>query len=72
MLVKVLVNNKGEYLKDYALEAFFDFFPSRTSVGLMGQWTTTDPREAMHFWTSMDAIVARNWNKSFNYKNVEI
>ena len=75
MIVKVLQHKNGKYLKDYELEAYpnYDFLSNKECVGLMGFWLTDEPREAMHFYTSISAIVARNWvGNKFNYKNVEI
>lgn len=71
MIVKVLQNKEGKYLKDFCLEEIDELLYS--SVGLMCYWVTDDPREAMHFYSSISAIVAKNWvGRDFDYKNVEI
>nr|DAG84009.1 MAG TPA: hypothetical protein [Caudoviricetes sp.] len=71
MIVKVLQNKEGKYLKDFCLEEIDELFYS--SVGLMCYWVTDDPREAMHFYSSNSAIVAKSWvGHGFDYKNVEI
>lgn len=71
MIVKVLQNKEGKYLKDFCLEEIDELLYS--SVGLMCYWVTDGPREAMHFYSSISAIVAKNWvGRDFDYKNVEI
>lgn len=71
MIVKVLQNKEGKYLKDFCLEEIDELLYS--SVGLMCYWVTDDLREAMHFYSSISAIVAKNWvGRDFDYKNVEI
>lgn len=71
MIVKVLQNKKGEYLKDFCLETIDDLFYPVT--GLMCYWITDNPNEAMHFYSSISAIVAKSWvGSGFDYKNVEI
>lgn len=71
MIVKVLQNKEGKYLKNYCLETVDELFCSVT--GLMCYWTTDDPKEAMHFYSSNSAIVAKSWvGKGFDYKNIEI
>ena len=73
MIVKVLQHKNGKYLKDYCLESQSEILTAENCVGLMGYWLTDNPEEAMHFYTSISAIVARNWvGSDFNYKNVEI
>ena len=71
MIVKVLQNKEGKYLKNFCLEEIDEVLYS--SVGLMCYWVTDDPREAMHFYSSNSAIVAKSWvGHGFDYKNVEI
>ena len=72
MIVKVLQNKEGKYLKDFCLETIDHLF--RPVTGLMCYWVTDDPNEAMHFYSSNSAIVARSWvgRHRFDYKNVEI
>lgn len=47
MIVKVLQNKEGKYLKDYGLETVDELFHPVT--GLMCYWVTDDPKEAIHF-----------------------
>lgn len=72
MIVKVLQNKEGKYLKDFCLEEIDELFHLVT--GLMCYWVTDDPKEAMHFYSSNSAIVAKSWVRQlgFDYKNVEI
>lgn len=71
MIVKVLQNKEGKYLKDFCLETIDNFFNQVTV--LMCYWVTDDPKEAMHFYSSNSAIVAKSWvRRDFDYKNVEI
>ena len=72
MIVKVLQNKEGKYLKDFCLETIDHLF--RPVTGLMCYWVTDDPNEAMHFYSSNSAIVVRSWvgRHRFDYKNVEI
>lgn len=72
MIVKVLQNKKGKYLKDFCLETIDNFLNPVTV--LMCYWVTDDPNEAMHFYSSNSAIVAKSWvgQCGFDYKNVEI
>lgn len=71
MIVKVLQNKEGKYLKDYCLETINELFHSVT--GLMCYWVTGDPHEAIHFYSSNSAMVAKSWvGQGFDYKNVEI
>lgn len=71
MIVKVLQNKEGKYLKDFCLETIDNFLNPVTV--LMCYWVTNDPREAMHFYSSNSAIVAKSWvGRDFDYKNVEI
>lgn len=72
MIVKVLQNKKGKYLKDFCLETIDDLLYPVTV--LMCYWVTDDPNEAMHFYSSNSAIVAKSWVRQcgFDYKNVEI
>ena len=71
MIVKVLQNKEGKYLKDFCLETIDNFFNPVTV--LMCYWVTDDPKEAMHFYSSNSAIVAKSWVRhGFDYKNVEI
>lgn len=71
MIVKVLQNKEGKYLKGFCLEEINELFYS--SVGLMCYWVTDDPCETMHFYSSISAIVAKSWvGHGFDYKNVEI
>ena len=58
MIIKVLQNKKGEYLKDFCLETIDDLFYPVT--GLMCYWITDNPNEAMHFYSSILAIVAKS------------
>lgn len=50
MIVKVLCNSKGEYLKDVFLEDLSDPFDSTPAIGVAALWKTTDPNEAKIFW----------------------
>lgn len=71
MIVKVLQNKEGKYLKNFCLEEIDELF--YTSVGLMCYWVTDDPCEAMHFYSSSSAITVKGIVKhGFDYKNVEI
>lgn len=71
MIVKVLQNKEGKYLKDFCLETIDNFFNPVTV--LMCYWVTDDSKEAMHFYSSNSAIVAKSWvGRGFDYKNVEI
>lgn len=72
MIVKVLQNKEGKYLKSFTLEVIDELFCPAT--GLLCYSSTDDPNEAMHFYSSSSAIVAKNWvgHCGFDYKNVEI
>lgn len=71
MIVKVLQNKEGKYLKNFCLEEIDEVLYS--SIGLMCYWVTDNPHEAMHFYSSNSAIVAKSWvGHGFDYKNVEI
>ena len=72
MIVKVLQNKEGKYLKDFCLETIDHLFHPVT--GLMCYWVTDDPNEAMHFYSSNSAIAAKRWvaQCGFDYKNVEV
>lgn len=71
MIVKVLQNKEGKYLKDFCLEEIDELFYS--SIGLMCYWVTDNPHEAMHFYSSSSAITVKGIVKhGFDYKNVEI
>lgn len=74
MIVKVLQNKEGKYLKDYGLETVMDSILDGPVTGLMCYWVTDDPKEAVHFYSSNSAIVAKSWvgQLGFDYKNVEI
>lgn len=45
MIVKVLCNSKGEYLKDVFLEDLSDPFDSTPAIGVAALWKTTDHLE---------------------------
>ena len=73
MIVKVLQNKEGKYLKDYCLETIMDSIFDDPVTGLMCYWVTDDPKEAMHFYSSSSAITVKGIVKhGFDYKNVEI
>lgn len=71
MIVKVLQNKEGKYLKDFCFETIDYLFHPVT--GLMCYWVTDDPKEAMHFYSSSSAITVK-WivKHGFDYKNVDI
>lgn len=58
MIVKVLQNKEGKYLKDFCLETIDNFINPVTI--LMCYWITDNPNEAMHFYSSISAIVAKS------------
>lgn len=73
MIVKVLRNTKGKYLKDVFLEDFSDFFNPEPAIGVAGIWTTDNPEEAMTFRSSFKAIEMKSiLQRDWDYANVEI
>ena len=73
MIVKVLCNSKGEYLKDVFLEDLSDPFDSTPAIGVAALWKTTDPNEAKIFRTSTEAIHMKSiLRRDWDYKNIEI
>lgn len=73
MIVKVLCNSKGEYLKDVFLEDLSDFFDPTPYIGVAGVWTTNNPEEAMIFQSSFKAIEMKSiLRRDWDYVNIEI
>ena len=56
MIVKVLCNSKGEYLKDIFIEDLSDFLDPTPCLGVARVWKTTNPEEAMTFYPPIKAI----------------
>lgn len=64
MIVKVLQNKKGEYLKDFCLETIDDLFYPVTGLNvLFGLQIILN--EAMHFYSSISAIVAKKLGRAW-------
>lgn len=76
MWIKTFQNDKGEYLKDIFIEDLADFYDTEPCLAIAGLWTTSDPKEAMRFRTSSEAItmksLLRKIRGNWDYKNVEI
>lgn len=73
MIVKVLCNSKGEYLKDIFIEDLSDFLDPTPCLGVAGVWKTTNPEEAMTFYPPIKAIELKSLlRRDWDYKNIEV